>query len=272
MKHLLRRKCGPQSRLLGDVATLALMVGLLSLVYLLPADTSLSQVKQAGRLTACVPPYYPPLVTNDPDRPGYDVELLQEIAARLGVAFSANTNSAIGRDFNPRNWRVTRAQCEVLAGGVVLSTSVRSFLSTVPTQLHTGWMAMEREGEVTLRGASVGVFAGLTGLDRIGLARFLRESGASVDIVQSQEALAQGLQTGAFEVAITEALLAQQMAARWGWSTRWVPAPVERYALGMGLWRGDLTLIQAIEGIMQDLDHEGFMAELAEKYSLETVS
>ena len=66
-----------------------------------------------------MPPVYPPLVTSDPSAPGIDVELLRALAEKLALKLAITPNPAIGQDFNPRNWRVTRAQCEVLAGGVV---------------------------------------------------------------------------------------------------------------------------------------------------------
>src|SRR5258706_354664 len=49
-----------------------LIFGLLGAVYLLPPDTSLSEVRKAGVLRACMPPSYPPLVTGDRDAPGLD--------------------------------------------------------------------------------------------------------------------------------------------------------------------------------------------------------
>ena len=101
------------------VRKLAGVFGLLGAVYLLPPDTALRQVRAAGTLRVCLPSSYPPLVTGDPRAPGIDVELLRLIAQKLGLGLVTVTNPAMGRDFNPRSWRVTRAQCEVLAGGVV---------------------------------------------------------------------------------------------------------------------------------------------------------
>src|SRR5450432_3712032 len=110
--HLLLTKLrGPLSYLL--------IFGLLAGVYLLPADTSLSELRKGGILRACMPPLYPPLVTGNPNAPGIDVELLQALAKEMGLRFAVSPNQSMGQDFNPRSWRVTRAQCEVLAGGVV---------------------------------------------------------------------------------------------------------------------------------------------------------
>ena len=116
-----------------------MIFGLLAGVYLLPADTSLSEVRRGGLLRACMPPVYPPLVTSDANAPGIDVELLRALAEKLALKLVITSNPAIGQDFNPRNWRVTRAQCEVLAGGVVASPVTRSFLETSPSYAQTGW-------------------------------------------------------------------------------------------------------------------------------------
>ena len=99
----------PQRR---DVISFAGVFGLLGAVYLLPPDTALQQVRAAGALRVCLPPSYPPLVTGDASAPGIDVELLQALAQKLALKFVISPNPVMGQDFNPRNWRVTRAQCE----------------------------------------------------------------------------------------------------------------------------------------------------------------
>ena len=262
------KRQNPGSRLVGDLLTLAVIFGLLGALYLLPADTSLSQIRESGRLTVCLPPHYPLLVTGDPERPGFDVELMQEIAARLEVRMVVSTHSAIGRDFNPRNWRVTRAQCQILAGGVVLSQGVRSFLDTVPTPLSTGWAIVAPQIPDSLAGTEIGIHAGLTGLDRIGLSRFLRQAGTQARIINSSDALERSLASGELDAGISEALTASRIASGNDWQVLWMPEPIERYQLGLGLWRGDLTLLQAVERIMDDLRREGVMDELVARYEI----
>ena len=126
----------------------------LAAVYLLPPDTSLEEVRHAGVLRACVPAFYPPLITNDPAAPGIDVELLRAIAANIGVPLDLAAEDAMGRDFNPRSWHLTRAQCEVLAGGVVASPVTKSFLETSPSYAQTGWATASNEG---MQGAEEGL-------------------------------------------------------------------------------------------------------------------
>ncbi|MDZ4134691.1 MAG: ABC transporter substrate-binding protein, partial [Paracoccaceae bacterium] len=126
-------------KLAGELGGLGVVVALLLLVGFLPPDTSLSEIRKNGVLKVCVPTTYPPLVTGNPDRPGIDIELLGAIADFIGVELLLSPNDAIGRDFNPRNWAITRGNCQVLAGGVVDSALTRSFLDTGPAYARTGW-------------------------------------------------------------------------------------------------------------------------------------
>jgi ABC-type amino acid transport substrate-binding protein len=255
-------------RWVGDVITIAGVAALFGVLYLLPADTSLSQVRQAGILRVCVPTFYPPLVTGKPDAPGFDIEFAQAIAGPLGVRLVVNTNPAMGRDFNPRNWNVTRAQCQLLAGGVIVSDLTRSFLDTTPPHLETGWALVAKNIPDTLQGAKVGFYSGLVGLDRIALSRFLQAQKARVEIVPSAEALTEGLRAGRIEAGVSEALMARQIAGTIGSQVAWLPESLGRYPVAFGLWKGDLTLKRRLFDIIDDLDREGLPRKLARRYKI----
>ncbi len=255
---------------LGDILSALTVAGLAVGVSFLPPDTSLSLIREAGAIRVCVPSSYPPLVfTGDPASPGYDVDLLTEIARRLNVRVSFATNAAITRDFNPRSWGITRAQCQLVAGGVVASPTTRSFLDTSPAYLETGWAIVSPGPIVWLDGLAVGFFAGLSGLDRLGLSGFLREAGAEVTVVSSRDALIEGIASGRFAAGVTEALTARTIAGMVEeWTVAWMPETLGRHDIAIGLWKGDLTLKRAISAIVEDLRREGFLAELDEKYDI----
>jgi ABC-type amino acid transport substrate-binding protein len=255
-------------RWVGDLITVGGIAALFGVVYLLPPDTSLAQVKQAGVLRLCVPTLYPPLVTGKPDAPGFDIEFAQAIAKRLDVRVVVNANAAMGRDFNPRNWNVTRAQCQMLAGGVVVSDLTRSFLDTTPPHLQTGWALVAAQLPGRLEGVKVGFYAGLAGLDRIALSRFLQAQKARVEIMASAEALIDGLRSGRIDAALTEALMARQIGGTLGLHVAWLPEPLGRYPVAFGLWKGDLTLKRRLVAVIDDLDREGLPRELAGRYRI----
>jgi ABC-type amino acid transport substrate-binding protein len=243
-----------------------LIFGLLAAVNLLPPDTSLSEVRAAGVLRACLPPDYPPLVTGDPAAPGIDVELLRSLAQAMDLRLVVSSNAAMGRDFNPRNWHITRAQCDVLAGGVVASPQTKSFLETSPSYAQTGWAFVLPEPLGDVAGHRAGVLVGISGLDRLALSRFLREQKVEVTIVSNAGELVQGLRDGKFDFGVTEFLLAGQIASREGWKVDWAPPPLGRYPLVLGLWKGDLTLKRAIDSSLEKLERDGTVAAILSRY------
>jgi ABC-type amino acid transport substrate-binding protein len=243
-----------------------MIFGLLAGVYLLPADTSLSEVRRAGLLRACMPPVYPPLVTSDANAPGIDVELLRALAEKLALKLAITPNPAIGQDFNPRNWRVTRAQCEVLAGGVVASPVTRSFLETSPSYAQTGWGIVSPKPVGDPQGRRAIVLTGISGLDRLALSRFLRSKSIEFTIAPNTAELVSALRDGRADFGVTEMLLADQIAAREGFSAEWAPEELPRFPVVFGLWKGDLTLKRAIVDGLAQIERSGEMAKIMARY------
>jgi ABC-type amino acid transport substrate-binding protein len=242
------------------------ILGLLAAVYLLPPDTSLSEVRRAGALHVCLPPADPPFVTGDANAPGIDVEILQALTRDLGLTLALVPEPAMGRDFNPRGWHVTRAACEVLAGGVVASPMTRSFLETSSPYAQTGWALLALHPIADLHGRKLGVLTPPSGLDRIALASHLRAAQAQVIILSSAEALVAGLREGRFEAGVTERLLAEEIAAREGLLADWLPGDLPRYPVAFGLWKGDLTLKRALAGGLDRLARDGTVAAILARY------
>ncbi len=253
----------PQRR---DVISFAGVFGLLGAVYLLPPDTALQQVRAAGVLRVCLPPSYPPLVTGDPAAPGIDVDLLREIARELSLSLVTVLNPAMGKDFNPRAWRITRAQCEVLGGGVVGSPTTRSFLETTPAYATTGWAWISPHPAAAFEGKRIGVLVGVSGLDRVALAARLRALKAEVTVTLDAAELVRGLQDGRFDTGVTERLLAAELAVPLGWNVGWMPEDLARYPVVFGLWKGDLTLKRAIVSAMERLRRGGELAAIVARY------
>jgi polar amino acid transport system substrate-binding protein/cystine transport system substrate-binding protein/membrane-bound lytic murein transglycosylase F len=253
-----------------DLIPLAVVFALLFAVSFLPPDTSRAEVDRLGRLSVCRPSLYPPLVTGNSEAPGFEVELMREIADRLGWRLNVVSNASMGRDFNPRNWRINRAQCQVLAGGIALNSTTQSFLDTSSPHMVTGWALVAPAGQTIQTVESpVGFLAGLTGLNRIELGQYLRHEGITASIVNNAAGLRSGLESGEFNAAITEALLAQQTFGDTDYEITVLGEPLERFSLGIGFWKGDLTLKQAVEGALADIWDDGTMATIASAYGLD---
>ena len=264
-----------QHGLIRDALGALPILGVLAAVYLLPPDTSLSEIRRAGALPVCLPPDAPPFVAGEAKAPGIDVEILQALARDLDLRLAPVPEPAMGQDFNPRAWHVTRAACALLAGGLVASPTTRSFLEMSPPYAQTGGALLTPQPAALPAGAGasaagpahkLGVLAPPSGLDRIALASRLRAEQAQVTIVSSPEALVAGLRAGRFEAGITEKLLADQIAAHEHWGADWLPGDLPRYPVAFGLWKGDLTLKRAVSGALERRMRDGAVAAILAKY------
>ncbi len=261
-----------QQGLICDALGALPILGVLAAVYLLPPDTSLSEVRRAGALHVCLPPVDPPFVTDNGKAPGIDIDILQALSRDLGLRLATVPEPAMGENFNPRAWHLTRAACEVLAGGVVASPMTQSFLETSLPYAQTGWALLARRPAELMplaaprSGRKIGVFTPPSGLDRIALATHLRAEQAEVIIVPSIEALVAGLREGQFEAGVTERLIADQIAARERWAADWLPGNLPRYPIAFGLWKGDLTLKRALAAGLDELKRGGTVAAILGRY------
>jgi len=255
-------------RLRIDWLGFGLAAAFLVAIQFLPPDTSLDEVRRAGALRACVPASAPPLVTGRPDRPGLDIELLREVASGLGVSLQVVTRPGLARDFNLRDSGITRAQCDVVAGGIVASPQTRAFIDVTAPYAETGWASVSTGAPTSaaLEGRRVGVLAGTPGLDRLALSKRLREAGARVTIVAGADELAAGLRVGRFDLGVTEALVATRLAAEIGGAAAFLPG-LDRGALAFGLWKGDLTLKRAIGERLARMESSGIIARIVALYA-----
>jgi ABC-type amino acid transport substrate-binding protein len=256
---------------LRNFVSFGAVVALLVAVSLLPPDTSLREIERVGALRACVPSAYPPLVTGDPDQPGVDIELLRAVAEHMGVSMIIGENQAMGRDFNPRNWNLNRAQCQIVAGGVVNSAQTRSFLETGPEYAQTGWAIVTPQDVPSLSGLTVGTLALVSGLDRISLASYLRAEGVTARVMTSPDALVAAIADGTVDAGVTEAMMASRIASENGWAVHWMGGELPRHHLVFGLWKGDITLKRAVTAAFADLSREGKIAAILEKYEVRPI-
>jgi len=241
-------------------------IALLGSVYLLPPDTSLAQVRKSGLLTACVPPSRPPLVTGEADNPGLEVELLRAVASEIGVELNLFRVTAMDQGFDPRSWGITRAQCSVIAGGVVDSTLTRSFLDVTPSFAETGLIGLSRTPIETISGLRAAVPVTLQGVDRLALSGFLRSERIAVSLVRGDDEAVEAILAGAVDFAIMEAPAGRSAATEHGLQTVQLPLRFASQPLVFGLWKGDLTLKRAIVSALRRLSENGKLEELKRKY------
>jgi len=249
---------------------LMIVAALMSVLSFLPPDTSLSDRQRSGVLKLCVPQSFPPLVTGDPNAPGYDVELAGAVAEALGLRLTVNVLPSIGRDYNPRNWSLTRAQCDVVGGGVADTPQTRSFMQTIPTQARTGWVGISRTGALPPEGQTIAVLPGTSGMDRLALSGWLRQQRLRAQAVRGPAELNQALQSGAAAAAITERFVAAGLDLDpSAFQMFWLEGDTfASFPMALGVWKGDQTLSRAVGAALAELESSGALEHMRERYGV----
>ncbi|ADO42270.1 substrate-binding periplasmic protein [Ketogulonicigenium vulgare] len=254
-----------------DLGAIAAVLMLFSAVNLLPPDTALKQVERQGVLRVCAPQNYPPFVTADPAAPGIEVEIIRTIAQGMGLRLSINRIAAIGREVNPLAWNISRANCHVMIGGLVDTPLMRNYMDMSPPYLQSGWVTLAATDTPDVSGARIGVFVGTIGRDRLALSRALREAGAAEITGQtSLNGAVRALAAGDLDLIVTDAVLASGVAHE---DLRIAPlGALPGDSIGMGFWKGDLTLKRAALRILDQMIDSGETVQIAARYGYGTLA
>lgn len=239
----------------------------------LPADTSMAQIVKRGTFRVCLPRSRPPLVTGDPALPGFDVDLLAEITKSMELTLLPRTVSAMGADFNPRNWRLSRSQCDAIAGGIVDNIETRGFLQTLPTGVQMGWGRIGPNDLLPKQGMTVAVLPA-PGLDRLMLSRVLRADQADVLLMRNAEDMTAAIITGRAQYGLADKGVTDRLAQESdGLSSEWFEAEgISRQSFALGFWKGDVELRRAFARALSAMEKSGQLTALKSKYGLPTTA
>jgi polar amino acid transport system substrate-binding protein/cystine transport system substrate-binding protein/membrane-bound lytic murein transglycosylase F len=119
-----------------------------------------------------------------------------------------------------------------------------------------------------IAGLTIGALTNISGLDRIGLARYLRRQNVTVRVMRNRQELVDGIAGGDLDGGITEALLAGGLAADNDWWVAAMPEELARYNLVFGLWKGDITLKRKIAQALRQLELDGTLAAILMRYGV----
>ncbi|WP_290686633.1 MULTISPECIES: substrate-binding periplasmic protein [unclassified Haematobacter] len=252
---------------LAAAVPLALAVAVLAAVNLLPPDTAVEEIDAAGRLTVCAPPDLQPLVARGPARPGFEIALVDEAARRSGWRVSVTTNAAMTREFNPANWRISRATCRLIVGGLRDNDRSRSLMEMGAPYLRSGWVWLAPPGE-TWPPATVAFTPGSVAMDRVGLGTYLRGEGVRVVPLQSAAALPRVLKEGTASIVITDALTAGFLLDGTGLAATPLPGGPAPEGLAFGFWKGDTTLRRRMDDVLAQMVADGTVDRIANDYGV----
>lgn len=252
---------------LAVFAPLAVSFAVLLGVNLLPPDTALEEIETAGRLTVCAPPELGPLVAQDAERPGFEIALVEEAAKRSGWTVSITHNAAMAREFNPRNWRISRATCRLIVGGLRDNNWSRSLMEMSEPYLESAWVWVAPQGS-EWPPSQIRFHPGIFAMDRVTLGTFLRGEGVRINPVQRPEQLLKDIEGDDWMTAITDSITADYLFADTRLEANLLPGGPAPQGISLGFWKGDTTLRRHMDGILAAMHEDGTVERLAEEYGL----
>ncbi|SDG89340.1 substrate-binding periplasmic protein [Pelagibacterium luteolum] len=236
-------------------------------VNLLPPDTALEEIRALGRLTVCAPRDMEPLVINDRERPGFEIELIEEAARRSGWRLAVTSSIAMGREFNPGNWRITRATCRIMVGGLRNNAWSQSLMEMGEPYLASSWIWAAEPG--TAWPPETAAFSpGVVALDRVELSTYLRGLGVQIFPVKDTDELLATINAGSGAAGITDSVTATAFSDDLDLAISILPEGPPQSGISIGFWKGDTTLRLHMDIVIEEMRSDGTVARIAEKYGL----
>lgn len=226
-------------------STVFIVLGVLSYLLLrqLPPDNSLSRVRAAGVLTACVPPTLPPFISSDGSAAtGSEARLIEAAARRVGVPVGWNVQAAWGSSPDPVDWGVRPESCDVLAGGIVVNAETQGLMQVLPYRT-VGWALLR----LTAAPQKLAVLTNHWGLAADDAYGWADAQGLDFLAYPSAQAALAELRSGQRDSVLALADEAQWLRTQLpGSRVSAVPAlPAQTLALGM--WKNNITLKRVIQ-------------------------
>lgn len=242
----------------------ALLAGLLMVAAAQAADL-LDDVKQRGELRVAVEGTYPPFNFKDEQGKltGFDVEIAEAIAAKLGVKAS----------FAPTEWSAILAglqagKYDVIVNQVAATDKRRETFDFSAPYVWSQAQLIVRNNEARamatradLAGKSIGVGQGSNYAD---LAKGI--SGANVKVYPGAPEYLQDLATGRIDAAINDSLLIPYLASKTRLPVKAGVALGDAQANAIPFRKGNPKFKAAIDKALADMKADGSFAKISQKW------
>ena len=229
-------------------------------------ERSLARVQSTGKLIVGVDPSYPPFaaIDNQGQPDGYEIDLAKEIARRLGV-----TPGFVGIDVGGIVDALIARKIDVIISGLSPYPEYAKQLAYSHPYFNGGQVLVVAPGGphsfTQLAGRTVGVESGSTGdLETRKRAQQIKD--LKIKSYTTAEAAIDDLRAGFLDGAVTDVLTARQYLSHNTADLSIVEPPFTDESYVVASRRADLSLAAEINRILADLEREGYLKYLAERW------
>ncbi len=232
------------------------------------ADASLQKVKSKGKLVMGLDDAFPPMGFRDEDNEivGYDVDLAQEVAKRLGVKLVPQPI-----DWNAKEQELDTGAIDCIWNGFTITEERQRVVLFTKPYLRNAQVVVVKKGApfttlASLKGKKVGLQAGSSAAGALEGAKAFRASLKQVVEFKDNLTALMDLEVGGVDAVVMDLILANDNIKRSGKPYVILKETLAPEVFGVGFRRNDAALRDAVQAALEAMARDGTIARLSTKW------
>ena len=232
------------------------------------ADASFQNVKAKGKLVMGLDDAFPPMGFRNEDNQivGYDVDLANEVAKRLGVKL---VPQPIDRNAKEQELNTGKIDC-IWNGFTITEERQKALLFTKP-YLKNAQVVVVKKGSpfttfASLKGKKVGLQAGSSAAGALEAAKEFRASLKEVVEFKDNLTALMDLEMGGVEAVVMDLIVANDNIKRSGKPYVVLKETLAPEVFGVGFRKGDVALRDAVQAALEAMAKDGTLAKVTAKW------
>jgi polar amino acid transport system substrate-binding protein len=232
------------------------------------ADASLEKVKQKGQLVLGLDDSFPPMGFRNDDNQivGYDIDLAQEVAKRLGVKLVPQPI-----DWNAKEQELNTGKIDCIWNGFTITEERKKAIAFTKPYLRNAQVVVVKKASghatlASLKGKTVGLQAGSSAADALAAATAFKAS--LKDVVEFKDNLTalMDLEVRGVDGVVMDLIVANDNIKRSGKPYVVLAESLAPEVFGVGFRKNDLALRDAVQGALEAMAADGTLAKITTKW------
>jgi polar amino acid transport system substrate-binding protein len=247
--------------------SISFVVGFITLFAAAPAPARSLEAVERGALAVCAHPNALPFASKKGDNPGFQIELAEALAARMGVT--------LARHWIINSFQYRRADCDIVLDAV----ADKSVSMEVPLRVSRPYYRTSVVGAVR-DGADVKALTRIAPGQRVGVqvnslvSMMLAQRGVEISPFAFEDEMLDALARRAIDgAAVTRAAISWYNLTHPAAQLRQIPTfddePELSWNVAVGMLRPDEALQRAVDGAVEQLLADGTIARIYQRYGVE---
>ena len=223
---------------------------------------SLSRVKNAGEITFAMSGGYPPFnFYNDKNElTGFDVDVCNEVAKRLGVKFKPAT-----AEFSGIIPGLTAGAYDAILGSMAITAERQKVVSFSTPYYYSGAQLVVKKNSPfhtseDLKGKKIGLVTGTT------FEGDAKKLSAEIKLYKDDNLTLKDLMTGTIDAVITDRIVGINAINKGEFQVKLLGEPVRSEKIAVAFRQDDVELREAVDKIIVKMQADGTLKALSEKW------